>query len=426
MDYIEAEKLYSFYVNELKNNILSFWLPRCLDSEYGGFLNCFDNRGERLVSYDKYSWSQGRFIWLFSKLATTKADIFSDKERKEFIKLASSGVKFMKNHCLMNKEYKVVFLMDRTGKPKQVYENAPFDMSIYADCFVVIGFASYSIAASDFESYIFALKLYYSIKKRILSGDFRTLPYPLSSSFRAHGIPMILLNTAEELYAASEIFDREVSNDLKTDIAQYSSDILDNFVDNKFVLHEIITKDNQFFPELLGQHQNPGHTIEDVWFHLDAMKISNDFRNKGQLLNIAKKAFENGWDREYGGLLHFCSVTGGAPTGENRGLEDEPMSMQLSGWDDKLWWIHSEALYTLLRCYIESNDFQFMDYYKKTEEYTFRTFPNPDRAIGEWIQIRKRDGRPQDKVVALPVKDPFHIARNYLKIIEMLNYELYI
>ena len=30
MDFSQINKLYGFYLNELKNNILSFWLPRCV------------------------------------------------------------------------------------------------------------------------------------------------------------------------------------------------------------------------------------------------------------------------------------------------------------------------------------------------------------------------------------------------------------
>ena len=37
------------------------------------------------------------------------------------------------------------------------------------------------------------------------------------------------------------------------------------------------------------------------------------------------------------------------------------------------------------------------------------------------MQIRMRDGRPQEKVVALPVKDPFHITRNLCLILELLS-----
>ena len=94
MDTIALRKLYPFYSGELKGNILKFWVPRCLDHEYGGFLNCYDNSGEHLVSHDKYIWSQGRFLWIFSKLATTSAPLFSEEDRERFLTLARSGYAF--------------------------------------------------------------------------------------------------------------------------------------------------------------------------------------------------------------------------------------------------------------------------------------------------------------------------------------------
>jgi N-acylglucosamine 2-epimerase len=48
----------------------------------------------------------------------------------------------------------------------------------------------------------------------------------------------------------------------------------------------------------------------------------------------------------------------------------------------------------------------------RIEDYTLRTFPDHDH--GEWLQIRSRDGSPLDQVVALPVKDPMHIARSLI------------
>lgn len=49
----------SFFRKELTENLLSFWMPRCLDQENGGYLNCFTNDGSKLISTDKYTWSQG-------------------------------------------------------------------------------------------------------------------------------------------------------------------------------------------------------------------------------------------------------------------------------------------------------------------------------------------------------------------------------
>ena len=87
----------------------------------------------------------------------------------------------------------------------------------------------------------------------------------------------------------------------------------------------------------------------------------------------------------------------------------------------KLWWPHSEALYTTLLAYALTKRPTLWELYAKTKEYTFRTFPHPDPAVGEWIQIRDRQGAPMEAVVALPVKDPFHIARCLMLIIQLLE-----
>lgn len=422
MEFSAINRLYGFYLNELKNNILGFWLPRCEDKECGGFVNCFDNRGEKLFSHDKYAWSQGRFVWMFARLAVTEAPIFTRAERQDFLRLAAQGAKFLMEHSLMAEDdWRVAFLAERDGTPKEVNPGDPLDMSIYADCFVILGLGMYAFAARDKAAYDFAKKLYESAVDRVKKNDFRTLPYPLSKRFRAHGIPMIFSNTTRELYRAALILDSEdYCEKLRANMEGFTGDILDNFVDENMVLHEILTCDNQFFPQILCQHMNPGHTIEDVWFQLDAADICGRGDWKEKIYAVCLRALENGWDEEFGGILHFSGVSGGEPVGDDSGVADEPMTKQLSGWADKLWWIHSEALYTTLLCYFRTGDESFLNWHDKVFDYTYRTFPNEDPEIGEWIQIRKRDGAPQDKVVALPVKDPFHITRNLILILELL------
>ena len=100
----------------------------------------------------------------------------------------------------------------------------------------------------------------------------------------------------------------------------------------------------------------------------------------------------------------------------------EPVERQvLEGWGDKLWWVHAEALYTTLLCYRKTGDPAFLDWHERVFDYTFRVFPDRDPQVREWKQICRRDGTPQDKVVALPVKDPFHIARDLILILELLE-----
>ena len=423
----EIRKLHGFFENELKNQILSFWIPRCEDKEYGGFLNCFDNKGENLASYDKYTWSQGRFVWMFAKLAATEGLMLTEAERAEFLRLAAQGAEFLMAHCLMGEgDYRCVFLMNRDGSPKKVGDYEALDMSIYADCFVVIGLARYALTSGDKRAYEFAKKLHASCITRIESGNFNTLPYPVSKKFRAHGIPMIMSNTTKELCLAADALDGDYGTHLRTLVHGYTEDILTHFVDENNVLHEfILSENNEFFPQILCRHMNPGHTIEDMWFAYEAAALCGEEKWNKKIAAVAKKAIENGWDEEFGGILHFSGVAGGEPVGDATGVENEPMTKLLSDWGSKLWWVHSEALYTSLLCYFNTGDKDFLAWFEKIFDYTFATFPGKNPEVREWLQIRTRDGAPQDKVVALPVKDPFHITRNLVMLLELLSEKMH-
>lgn len=468
MDRNELLRLKGFYENELTNRILAFWLPRCEDREYGGYVNCFDNAGEKLQSYDKYTWSQGRFVWVFSRLAVTRIGIFTQKQRKEFLRLAKNGRDFLMRHCLMGPEdWRCVYRMERDGSPRHVEGWEPLDMSIYADCFVVLAMAGYAAAAGDREAYAFGKRLYESILERVKSGKYNTLPYPLSDRYRAHGIPMILSNVTKELHAAAALLepDSGYCMALRERLEGFTDDILNHFADERDVIHEVIAADNRPVEGLLGQHANPGHTIEDMWFMMEAADLLGREELTPRIAGITARALEIGWDQEFGGILHYSAVTGGPPVRAERGeaeahtaevepveadrppvrrgcasaelpgaaaagpeLPDgaasamEPVERQVrEGWGDKLWWVHSEALYTTLLCYHRTGETRFLEWHEKVFSYTFRTFPNRDPEVREWKQICKRDGSPQDKVVALPVKDPFHITRNLILILELLE-----
>lgn len=55
------------------------------------------------------------------------------------------------------------------------------------------------------------------------------------------------------------------------------------------------------------------------------------------------------------------------------------------------------SLYTTLLAYFITLDKDFLVLYNIVFDYTFKTFRNPDSDIGEWIQIRDRSGKPEQK-----------------------------
>ena len=423
---MDTKRYLDFFKKELREDLLGFWMPRCLDKANGGYFNCFTNDGSRLVSTDKYTWSQGRFLWTFSKLATTDAPIFDDAERAEFLAYAKSGRDFLLRHVLIAPDdYRCVFLMEADGTPKRVPGFEELDMSIFADCFVVAGFAKYALAAGDSESYAFAKRLYASVWQRYMSGNYRSLPYPLSPRYRSHARPMILTNVGCELYEAALQFDPTYADILREHIGICHREVFEVFADERHLVHEFKYADGDFPPDLFGQHINPGHTLEDMWFQLQAQDVLQSKEFDKSIAAITEATFKAGWDERYGGIYHFVTLDGKeGMVGEVGEAADEPqMKLVLDDWGSKLWWVHSEALYTTLLMYFHTRDEKFAAMFEKTFNYVYRTFPNPDRSIGEWIQIRTREGAPQEKVVALPVKDPYHIIRNVILLIELLQKE---
>ena len=422
-DTLDMKEYLPFFKQELTDNLLSFWMPRCLDQKNGGYLNCFTNDGSRLVSTDKYTWSQGRFLWMFSKLSTMKSTMFSQEQRQTFLQYAENGKNFLLEHVLLGPEdYRCIFLMDAEGKPKHVGDHEGYDLSISADCFVVMGFAAYALAAKDAEAWSFAKRLGDSVWERYQSGNFRSLPYPVTAAYRSHAKPMILTNVCCELYKAAECFDSSYAEVLRERIGQCHREVFEVFQDAQHLIHEFKYANGDFPQHLFGQHINPGHTLEDMWFQMEAAQILKDDSALPQIKQIVKRTMELGWDEQWGGLYHFVPCDGLDTAYQVGEAAEEPqMKLVLDDWGSKLWWVHSEAMYTNLLMYCCTGDDVYYALFKKVFDYTYRTFPNPDRTVREWIQIRTREGLPQEKVVALPVKDPYHIIRNVILIIELLE-----
>jgi N-acylglucosamine 2-epimerase len=178
---------------------------------------------------------------------------------------------------------------------------------------------------------------------------------------------------------------------------------------------------DEYKDTLLHNHINPGHTIECLWFLIHGLESLGGYDNRiDKIKDIFNSTLDIGMDKEFGGLLRFVNRNNGLKP-EGRLIGDKFEELINDTWDYKLWWPHSELLYTSLLLYFKTKDKGMLEIYNEAHKYVFSTFPNPDKEIGEWIQIRDREGKPINKVVALPVKDPFHILRNFMLILDLLH-----
>jgi N-acylglucosamine 2-epimerase len=173
---------------------------------------------------------------------------------------------------------------------------------------------------------------------------------------------------------------------------------------------------------LLARHRTPGHVLEACWFLLQAgqtlgRQAESRLFDAATLADIAVQSAALGWDQEQGGLFRYVDRDGGAPQG--RRTDDRYEVLVADTWDTKLWWPHAEALYTMLLLHLETGRSDLATWHDRFAGYTNRVFPQGPGQ--EWIQIRDRAGVPLAKTVALPVKDPFHIARALLLMVERLT-----
>lgn len=404
---MKAVEIKKQYLRDLQDNFLPFW-ERAMDTEYGGVFTCFDNQGETKISKRKYIWSQGRFLWIISKLLKLNQlkeihlhDIWEEHLEKTYQFLRNYGI-LENKHC--------VFVTEQNGAtvPGQL------DVSIFADCFYILGCNAYAEYKNDRNAFEHVWSVYQKVKQRIDNNSFQSEPYPIPDGYKSHSLPMILLNVAEEMCSTANVLHLQQQTELKRDINYFLVQIKALIEENR-----IIELTNGKPGMLLSEHLNPGHTIESCWFMLHSHDHIPSVISERVIENLAEEAIDKGWDPEFGGLFRFTNHKNEKPDGELIGTPYEKLILKT--WDTKLWWPHSEALYTTLLLYVKTKNVKWLKRYEQVASYTFHIFPHPDKSIGEWIQIRTRQGEPLEEVVALPVKDPFHIIRSYLLIIDLLR-----
>ena len=385
--YARFTDLLAIYRSELLERVVPFWQEHSIDRQNGGFLSCVSDEG-RVLSEDKYMWSQLRAIYTFSKLYNRIA------RKQEWLDVAWHIYDFVRRYG-RDERGRWVYAVDKRG---QVLQGAS---SIYADGFAIYGLTELASATGDREVLELAMETYRNAQRQLAQpGSYGTDPYPLPEGIKAHGVSMIFssvfgelgdLTGDPEIVAASLHHAREVMDVYRRPERQ--------------MLYEFTTLDNRLVDTPQGRSIVPGHAIESMWFMIHIYRRLGDERRIRQAAETIKWHLELGWDREYGGILLGLDAEGGEPWWKFA--------------DTKLWWPHTEALYALLLAYEHTHAAWCLEWYERVHDYVFSHYPVP--TFGEWTQKLDRQGKPLTQTVALPVKDPFHLPRALIHCIDVLE-----
>lgn len=371
-------KYAELYKNALLNNVLPFWENNSLDAKNGGYFTCLDQQGN-VYDTDKFIWLQARQVWTFSML-------YDQVEQKDsWLQMAQSGADFLKNHG-SDSEGNYYFSLTKEGKP------LVHPYNIFSDCFTAMAFAQYAKASGDQKFSELAKSTYHNILKRKDNPKGKYEKSTGERQLKNFALPMILSNLVLEL---EDILEPE---EVERRIAFSINEVMEVFLQkDSGLIYENVEQDGSLHDSFEGRLINPGHGLEAMWFMIDIGVRQKDHNLIRRATDTIIRILEYSWDKEFGGIFYFMDAQG-HPTQQ---LEH----------DQKLWWVHLEALVALVRAYEHNPSKRIEDWYQKVHDYTWSHFPDPDPKNGEWFGYLNRQGQPLLTLKGGKWKGCFHVPR---------------
>lgn len=376
-----------FYRKELTENILPFWLNHSIDKENGGYFTCLDRQG-RVFDTDKFIWLQCRQVWTFAKLYRVL------DARAEWLETALHGARFLEKH---GRDQDGNWYFSLTGQGQPLIQ--PYN--IFSDCFAAMAFAQLYSATGENKYRETAHHTFENIlRRRENPKGIYNKAVPGSRPLESFALPMILSNLVLEL---EPVLDPEL---VEKTIDQAIHTVTEVFYRPEYrTIPEHVFPDGSFSDSFEGRLLNPGHVLEAMWFMMDIGIRRKDRQLIDKTVDISLSTLESGWDKEHGGLYYFLDLKGHPP--------------QQLEWDQKLWWVHLEAMVAAAKGYRLTGRPEMVAWFEKLQQYTLDRFRDPE--FGEWYGYLNRRGE-----VLLPLKGGkwkgcFHVPRALYQLSRILE-----
>ena len=384
---IDFKQLACLNRDELLENVVPFWLTHSQDERYGGYFTCLD-RGGDVYDTDKFVWLQGRQVWLFSMLYNQV------EKRPEWLECAVQGAEFLRKHG-HDGNYNWYFSLTREGRPLV----APYNIFSYT--FATMAFAQAALATGSDQYAEIAKRTFARIlEKRDNPKGPWCKTVPGTRGLKDFALPMILCNMALE---AEQMIDPAL---LDATIRDCIHQVMEVFYRGELgLIVENVAADGELSDSFEGRQINPGHTLEAMWFIMNLGVRLNDRALIDKAVKIALDTAEYGWDKEYGGLFYFMDRLG--------------HPQQQLEWDQKLWWVHIEAMIAMIKGYRLTGSQACLDWFLRLHDYTWSHFQDPE--YPEWFGYLNRRGE-----VLLPLKGGkwkgcFHVPRGLYQCWKILD-----
>jgi len=386
-DDLSLNELLALYRTTLFEDVLPFWERYSFD-ESGAINTCIGDDGS-LLSRDRWGWSQWRAVWVYSKLYNTFG------QNPGWLKTARGIYSFLKKAGTVEGGHWPL-LLDGEGNIQRGYE------SIYVDGYAIYGLAELYRADSDPEVLQYALETFHAAQAAIhADAPPPAFPAPIPSGWMPHGISFLFSLAFHEL--------AEISGgaEVRKSALELHHRVMNVFHrDERGLVLEWLDVHGNEVPPPEGAVVVPGHAIESMWFQILIARSQGDAATVQKAIRAIHTHLQLGWDPDYEGLLLAVDADG-----------HEEVGMKFA--DSKLWWPHTEALQATLMAYQLCREDWCLEWHHRIRCYCYSHFPVAQ--YGEWRQKLDRQGNPAAQGVGLPAKDPFHLPRALIYLIQILE-----
>lgn len=407
----------------LFKNMMPVWYPRVIDSEYGGYLSDFNYKWEMTKNQNKMIVTQGRHIWMCSKMKAFTGD-------PVYLGYAKHGYLFLRDF-MWDKEFGGFFnLVTREGKPINEGNNKRIAKNAYGNAFAIYGLAAYYKESRDPEVLELAKKAFGWLEKGshdpVYGGYFQFLNQDGSpvKTGGVRGIPPKDQNSSIHIMEAlTELYQVWPDDLLRKRLNEMFLLIRDVFVKDKGYLQLYIREDltpvsYQDSSKLAHKknyfidHMSFGHDVETAYLLMEAgeaLKLGEDKKTMEVSKRMVDNAMNYGWDNSSAGVYD---------AGYRYKNETNVTILR----DTKNWWAQSETLNTLLiMSELYPNDplnykKRFLDQWKFIKDYLI------DWENGDWYSSSlDKEPRAKNGTKSNIWKCNYHTGRSLMNCINRIK-----
>ena len=384
--------------NELKDNILAYWMKYLPDGKRGGFHGHVTHDNQVVERAPRGAVQNTRILWTFSAAARHYGE-------ESYLAMARRAYGYILDHFMDREWGGIYWELDENGQATSSRKQ------IYAIAFAVYALTEYHLASGEQDPLRHAVRLYSEIESHAFDRNLNGYIEALGRAWEPIGDLRLSAKDENErktmnthlhiLEAYTHLYRVWKDPGLGASLTNLIQLFLDHFVDPQN--HHL----NLFFDDHWNRRSSLvsfGHDIECSWLLHEASTVLGNaslLEKTGKVAVEMARAASAGLDRDGGLFYEFFP-------------EEDRFDT------DKHWWPQAEARVGFFNAYQLSGENDFLNKCLKSWKF-IREFM-VDRDHGEWYWSVDRQGIPQvEKEKAGFWKCPYHNGRACLELIHRID-----